>query len=133
RSLVKLGMIWGFLKYHHPLVVSGQINWDAALFRMLPVWLSLKNDTETNAFLAHWVDSLGYRFPPEKAPERYHIKMLPEYGYLFEKDFLPSSLIKKLERIKNSHRERKSYYATVDGHVTLTHENPYNNTDYPDA
>src|SRR5690606_14531665 len=100
RSLVKLGMIWGFLKYHHPLVVSGQINWDAALFRMLPVWLSLKNDTETNAFLAHWVDSLGYRFPPEKAPERYHIKMLPEYGYLFEKDFLPSSLIKKLERIK---------------------------------
>jgi hypothetical protein len=35
-SLATLGRVWGFLKYHHPLVASGQHHWDYDLFRVLP-------------------------------------------------------------------------------------------------
>jgi hypothetical protein len=36
ENLVKLGKIWGFLKYYHPSVTSGQYHWDYELFRILP-------------------------------------------------------------------------------------------------
>lgn len=35
EDLVLLGKIWGFLKYHHPKVASGDLNWDFELFRFL--------------------------------------------------------------------------------------------------
>ncbi len=30
-----LGRVWGFLKYHHPAVASGEYDWDYELFRVL--------------------------------------------------------------------------------------------------
>lgn len=35
-NLATLGKVWGFLKYHHPEVVSGKRHWDYDLFRVLP-------------------------------------------------------------------------------------------------
>jgi len=36
EKLYKLCKIWGFLKYHHPTIAKGEVNWDYELFRMLP-------------------------------------------------------------------------------------------------
>src|ERR1035441_1915928 len=39
-NLVTLGKVWGFLKYHHPLITSGQRHWDFDLFRVTPAVLA---------------------------------------------------------------------------------------------
>jgi hypothetical protein len=58
-NLVTLGRVWGFLKYHHPAVTSGQRHWDYELFRILPAVLDAKTRSAANAALVQWIDSLG--------------------------------------------------------------------------
>ena len=40
EDLELLGKIWGFLKYHHPVIAKGNYNWDYELFRILPIYLT---------------------------------------------------------------------------------------------
>jgi C-terminal processing protease CtpA/Prc len=58
-SLVLLGKVWGFLKYHHPAVTSGQRRWDDELFRILPQVLAARDAAGTSDALVAWIDSLG--------------------------------------------------------------------------
>jgi C-terminal processing protease CtpA/Prc len=57
-ALVTLGKVWGFLKYHHPAITSGQHNWDYDLFRVLPTVLGAGNHKDVMAAIAHWVNRL---------------------------------------------------------------------------
>jgi len=59
ENLVRLGKVWGFLKYHHPAVVRGERNWDFDLFRVAPRVLAAPNAATAERVLAAWVDSLG--------------------------------------------------------------------------
>jgi len=59
ENLVTLGKVWGFLKYYHPLVVSGQKHWDYELFRVLPALLAAPNRTDANTAIDKWIASLG--------------------------------------------------------------------------
>lgn len=36
ENLYKLAKVWGFVKYYHPHIIAGEINWDAELFRVMP-------------------------------------------------------------------------------------------------
>ena len=58
-NLTNLGMIWGFLKYYHPDIENGQINWDAELFRILPYVLAAPSKSAFNGVIEKWVGSLG--------------------------------------------------------------------------
>jgi len=57
-SLVTLGKVWGFLKYHHPKVVSGAVHWDYELFRVLPRVLAADGAGARKAIL-EWAKALG--------------------------------------------------------------------------
>ena len=35
KNLELLGRVWGFLKYYHPAIATGNYNWDYELFRFL--------------------------------------------------------------------------------------------------
>lgn len=43
-----LGKVWGFLKYHHPTVTSGQVQWDEALLAVLPQILAARTQSQAN-------------------------------------------------------------------------------------
>lgn len=59
RNLAALGKVWGFLKYHHPRVTSGERHWDYDLFRILPAVLEARDAAAGAAAIAKWVASLG--------------------------------------------------------------------------
>jgi C-terminal processing protease CtpA/Prc len=59
ENLTTLGLVWGFLKYHHPDVVSGSRHWDYELFRVLPGVLAARDRGPANAALVKWVSGLG--------------------------------------------------------------------------
>lgn len=48
-NLATLGKVWGFLKYHHPAVTSGQRHWDYDLLRILPAILAAPDRASANA------------------------------------------------------------------------------------
>jgi len=58
-NLVRLGKVWGFLKYHHPKPRAGAVHWDYELFRVLPELLAATDTDHGRQILAQWVEALG--------------------------------------------------------------------------
>ena len=87
-NLTNLGMLWGFLKYHHPSVAMGSYNWDAELFRVLPEILIAQTKEEANAALEKWVDHLEKPKPCDSCisiKKDSSVKLMPDYGNLFKR------------------------------------------------
>ena len=59
RNLSLFIKIWGFLKYHHPTITGGEIDWDAEFLNSLPTVLSLQSPREGNEWLSAWIDQIG--------------------------------------------------------------------------
>lgn len=56
ENLYKLGKVWGYVKYHHPAVVSGEVDWDQALFDAMPPVLEATSGEEANQALSQWLE-----------------------------------------------------------------------------
>lgn len=69
ENLALLGKVWGFLKYHHPTVTSGQRHWDYDLFRIMPDILAASDRKEAIGKLIGWVESLGPVSPCDPCAE----------------------------------------------------------------
>ncbi|MFK8102026.1 MAG: peptidase S41, partial [Saprospiraceae bacterium] len=59
QELARLGKIWGFLKYHHPNIATGNHNWDYELFRVLPAVLKAKDKKSRSKIYLDWIEKLG--------------------------------------------------------------------------
>lgn len=139
--LADLGQLWGFLKYYHAGVQAGDFNMDAALFRILPQVVAAPGKAEAYKIMERWVDSFGT--PPacpscEKEMDEKKIKLKPNYGRLFEKGHFPSSLVSKLEYIRDNRYQggEKHYYIGQEkygGYPVFRHEQAYDDMDYADA
>src|SRR5262245_28718370 len=81
-NLVTLGKVWGFLKYHHPLAVAGERDWDAELFRVLPRVLAAEDHAQGNLALVSWCGEVGEPEPcspcAEAVPEA---RLQPRIGW----------------------------------------------------
>lgn len=85
ESLYKLCKVWGYTKYYHPAVISGELNWDAELFRVMPDILESKTSDKANEVLINWLETfpvkmeqveqkkIGRRFKKKQA-NRYWIQ-----------------------------------------------------------
>ena len=84
KSLVALGQLWGFLKYHHPSVAKGDYDWDAELIKLILVILESKNEYQLKKILDDWLNDLPpvAENPNKKLPDLI-IKVKPHYGELF--------------------------------------------------
>ncbi len=58
ESLDLLGKVWVFLKYHHPQIGRGDINWDYSLFRVLPSVLDADTEDERQQALLGLIENL---------------------------------------------------------------------------
>ena len=139
ENLTNLGMLWGFLKYLHPSIAAGDHNWDADLFRVLPSILSAQTKEEANSAMEKWVDELGKPDTCKTCKSvRYDssVKLIPDYGFLFNKGNLKSFLVEKLNYIKNNRNQDENFYVDLAGGIgnpVFSHENPYYKMVYPDA
>lgn len=60
ESLVKLAKVWGFVKYRHPSVTSGEIDWDEELLHVIPLVLDAKGSKSTNKVIYTWLESFPF-------------------------------------------------------------------------
>ena len=105
EKLEVIGKLWGFLKYFHPNVASGNYDWDNELFQILP--LIENNDFDLK--IEEWVNSLG-NFQLEKASDKIQdIKFSPNFDW-FENQFITTNLKRKLENILKAKRLENNHY-----------------------
>jgi C-terminal processing protease CtpA/Prc len=134
-NLKTLGLVWGFLKYHHPKVASGDLNWDYELFRIMPKVLAAKSTIERDAVLTSWINSLGdFKTTTLKTPKD-PIKLQPDLDWITTSNF-SSELVATLNKVKIAKRPSTHYYLDFHRHVgnaDFKNENPYAKMVYPDT
>ncbi len=136
EDLVLLGKIWGFLKYHHPKVASGDLNWDFELFRFLSRYPSGLKAKQRDQLLLSWIDSLG-KLPEcptcaQKIKGTVHLKA--DLTWLKDPK-LSAALRKSLNEVYEHRNQAKNYYVDHQrgvGNPKFLHENAYAQLKYPD-
>ncbi|MCP2026646.1 C-terminal processing protease CtpA/Prc [Flavobacterium sp. HSC-32F16] len=59
ERLVATCKVWGFLKYYHPKVAGGEVNWDNQLLEKLPKIEKAQTKEEFSLIIENWIDDLG--------------------------------------------------------------------------
>ena len=138
ENLAVLGNLWGFLKYYHPEVASGNVNWDYELFRIMPKVIKSSSKENRNKIFLEWVNSLG-----EVNEDQNHaklnkgiVKFMPDLKFIEDVNELGQELVMQLTKIKNAKRENENYHMTFIqgvGNPKFENEKPYADMIYPDA
>ncbi len=135
EDLAVLGKVWGFLKYHHPVVATQNSNWDLELFRLLPDILAAQTKLERNEILNRWVVGLGTFDATGNAPPAGPVKLEPDTSWIDSRT-LGVKLAKQLNLVKNARRAGNNRYirmAANVGNPVFQNEDPYPALTYPDT
>lgn len=135
-KLQTLGLVWGFLKYYHPVVATGKLNWDYELFRVLPAITRAKRKSECDSIYVQWIKRLGaFETGKESGTDRSAIKTEPDLDWISDSGF-SDELAALLLKVKNAKRPRQHFYISLEkgvGNPDFENENPYKAMKYPDA
>ncbi|WP_281634539.1 S41 family peptidase [Flavobacterium luteolum] len=112
--------VWGFLKYYHPKVAGGELNWDNELLEKLPKIEKAQTKEEFSLIMENWIDDLGP--VKEIAPIA-----IPKDVKFFDKNFdlswinsdklFSKKLSKKLKFIEENRFQGKQFYVEGKEHV----------------
>jgi hypothetical protein len=138
EHLALLGRIWGFVKYHHPRVRAGEVNWDYELFRVLPSVLAATDGREVRTVISDWLTRLGSPSPcapcaePPVAPH-----LAPDIDWIRDREVLGDPLSDELQLIhaRRPTTREHHYLGQVDGigNPDFGTESSYPSQDLPDA
>lgn len=111
NDLLLLGKVWGLLKYFHPQVAGGNMDWDKSLIDFLPGYINTRSKKERNDSLLAWIDRLG-TIPAKNAGDYSHIKtykLKPDFTWISKKNF-GEALQNKLHYIIANRQQGDQYY-----------------------
>ena len=104
--------VWGFLKYYHPKVAGGEVNWDNQLLEKLPKIEKAETKEEFSLILENWIDELGpiKEIAPITAP-----KDVEFFGKNFDLSWFNNKLFskklsKKLKFIEENRFQGEQFY-----------------------
>lgn len=135
-NLATLGKVWGFLKYYHPKVTSGERHWDYDLFRVLPKILAAPDRAAANAALQQWIDRMGPVSPckPCVKLDEKDLYFKPDLDWISNRIAL-GSLSLTLQWIRDNHLPDKQFYVSKVaevGNPKFEHEPGYPLLKFPD-
>lgn len=128
QELATVCKIWGFLKYHHPLVAKGKLNWDTE-------FIKIASDNQVNEFnstMITWIKSLGglnksYSVAINKLNDNESLNWI-------NADTLIDDSLRNILWLVYHHRIHSSVYYVkpffVNGTVLFKNEKVYEDMDY---
>jgi C-terminal processing protease CtpA/Prc len=139
QNMTTLGKVWGFLKYHHPLITSGQRHWDYDLFRVIPTMLAAPDRSSANLILLNWIASLGEVADcnPCASLLSRDLYLRPSLEWINNIDQLGLGLSTVLQNIyRNRQASGDQFYVQLAPDVenpVFLHELSYKSISFPDA
>ena len=111
-NLALLAKVWGFAKYYHPAVGSGDYHWDYVLFKAMASMLNAQNIDERNTVLYALLYGLGdFRTVRRlNIPDSKNVKMLPDLDWINDRKTFGDDLSKKLNEVKMARRGNTHHY-----------------------
>ncbi|MFC2132777.1 S41 family peptidase [Bacteroidota bacterium] len=129
RYIIEYGKTWGFLKYYHPNVAKGDINWDSVFIAQMQRIKTINNDTEYNSEIIEILKTAGksdyYSDSIMTFPDS--LKINYDFSWLKKSNSLNESNKNDLLYILNYHKPCENYYVQKDpvGNPTFENEKPY--------
>ena len=124
-NLFVLGKVWGLLKYHHPKIAGGDVNWDYELLRILP---TISAD-DFPARVAEWIPTV-----PDSDEERPNtdstrtVKLPPPTDWIHEASWLSQEVRQELEETQDAPPPASHYYLSFvpgNGNPIFQNERAY--------
>lgn len=125
QKLQLTAKVWGFLKYYHPRVNEGKLNWDQQLVTILSKLNDVRTEQDLSDFYLTWIDTLGEVRPcstcsPKKGAEYFDKNF--DLSWL-QRDVFSPALVEKLRFIEQ-HRTQAQHYIHLDGATTYFDHEP---------
>jgi len=136
QNLESLCKFWGFLKYYHPTVAEGKLDWDAELMKRIEPVRTAPDKATLNKIYLNWLNELG-EVPACRKCDKTNDKW-------FEKNFdlawtddaatFSPEVISRLNYIEQNRFQGVNHYDTFYpyvGNVNITNEINRDSSDYP--
>ncbi|OXA77962.1 C-terminal processing protease CtpA/Prc, contains a PDZ domain [Flavobacterium aquidurense] len=110
--------VWGFLKYYHPKVANGELNWDQQLFDILPKIDKAQTKAEYSAVIEKWIDELGVvaaNKPLADDPKKDYFNKNLDLEWTQKDKLFSKSLSKKLKFITENRFQGANHYVNRNG------------------
>lgn len=132
-DLACLGKVWGFVKYHHPIIAKGTYNWDFELFRFLPKFLAAKDIRTREGLMLDWMNSLGDISKYPKAKNKSKNAFSKQSLSWIESLITDKSLKEILYQIYKRRNQGAHFYVGSNPEAPIfLNEDPYANLGLPD-
>ncbi len=135
-KLAATAKIWGFLKYYHPNVANGKIDWDNQLLEILPSIEKASSKEELSSIYLAWIESLGNVKLCRKCQsgaESAHFDKSFDLSWFNNDRLFTQELSKKLKFIEENRFQGKHHYVATEGrnsNLVVTNEKSYDNFDW---
>ncbi|QDH80822.1 hypothetical protein FKX85_17945 [Echinicola soli] len=111
QKFKQFGLVWGLMKYHHPLVSKGKYNWSEVFVKNAEKLERIKNQEELNFFLLNFINS--FKSSKIKISNDFDGLFTKNYDYDWIAKFQPTSeLYKKLNELKLN-TNINDYYVSI--------------------
>ena len=132
QKLATCCKVWGFLKYYHPGVANGKIDWDKALIEKLPLIESAKSKTDLNKVYSDWIISLGkVKKTKHKVDSTAVFIKNFDLTWLNDSSIFDKELILKLNYIKENRSKHHYYFKGGFSSQPFKHEKIYKDSLFP--
>jgi hypothetical protein len=128
--------VWGFLKYYHPLIANGNIDWDSVFINNVQGIIDAKKPNEFNDKILDVINSVGKapRSKHQKIPDSLFLKNKVNISWIKTSKIFNDGVKKQLQYVydnknQDSNRYIKSVYNTAD----FTGEKKYDSMRFPDV
>lgn len=129
--------VWGFLKYYHPAVTIGKIDWDDVFLKKINGLKKLQSKQELQAFYSSWLDDLGTvkKRSSVKTQASKTFTMNADYNFLLDCTVFSQEIIHRFNAIRERKLSRKNYYVqqTLLGTPLFKNEKVYADSVFPCA
>ncbi len=133
HTLYQLGLVWGYLKYHHPNVTKGDYNWDYELFRVLPKLLKAPS-ANRDSILLNWIDTLGKVSNATKKAANDSMIVQPDLSWIKRSGFSEDlqRVLLNLSKVESPSEDQYYVSKTRASNVQIEHERPYMQMSFTD-
>lgn len=140
KNLTNFCKVWGFLKYHHPTVAKGKINWDDEFLKRVKDIRNIDAKETISNYYTDWIATLGKIKECKKCEnnfdkDKYFLKN-HNLSWIQDTTSFTSDLIKTFKHIRDNRNQGKNFYAHRDKpYKTLDFSNElaYSDSIYPSA
>ncbi|MFT3701608.1 MAG: S41 family peptidase [Agriterribacter sp.] len=128
--------VWGFLKYYHPAVASGRLDWDKAFVTRIDSLPAYNSKKSLSNFFVEWINSLEKPAPCKKcqAPVADSLQFNLNNDWLKDTSLFSSELISQFQYIIDNRNIGDNYYVSAAkfvGNTVYDNENPYKDSTFP--